>query len=167
MKELTRQLLAERGVKLEDIATIVLELQLPYLPNLSLADCLESVERIIEKREVINAVLTGISIDKLTEKNCFDEPLSSMLKTDDGLYGIDEILALSIVNIYGTIGLTNFGYLDKTKPGIIDGLNDKKSGQVNTFLDDIVCAIAAASASRIAHRDRDTKLAAAKADEAN
>ena len=35
------------------------------------------------------------------------------------VYGIDEILALSIVNIHGSIALTNFGYADKLKPGII------------------------------------------------
>jgi len=75
----------------------------------------------------------------------------SILKNDDALYGIDEILALSITNIYGTIGLTNFGYLDKAKPGILAELNSKTSGKVNTFLDDIVAAIIAAACSRIAH----------------
>ncbi len=74
----------------------------------------------------------------------------SLLQKDDGLYGVDEILALSIVNIYGSIGLTNFGYLDKKKPGVIGKINDEKNGKVNTFLDDIVAAIAAATASRIA-----------------
>ena len=77
-----------------------------------------------------------------------------MLRNDDNLYGIDEILSLSIVNVYGSIGLTNFGYLDKLKPGIIGSINDKKNS-VNTFLDDIVAAIAAAASARIAHRARE------------
>ena len=64
---------------------------------------------------------------------------------------IDEIIPLSIVNIYGTIGLTNYGYLDKEKVGIIKELDNKEGKRVNTFLDDLVAAIAAAAASRIAH----------------
>jgi len=77
-----------------------------------------------------------------------------MLLNDYGLYGIDEILALSIVNVYGSIGFTNFGYVDKLKPGIIGKLDreGKEAGKCNTFLDDIVGAIAAAAASSIAHR---------------
>ena len=84
------------------------------------------------------------------------EPLSSIIEADEGLYGIDEVLALAIVNVYGSIGLTNFGYLDKLKPKVIKRLdNHKHKDQTNTFLDDIVGAIAAAAASRIAHADPD------------
>jgi len=77
-----------------------------------------------------------------------------MLKNDYGLYGIDEILALAIVNVYGSIGFTNFGYVDKVKPGIMARLDEegKKQEKCHTFLDDIVGAIAAAAASSIAHR---------------
>nr|HPK29171.1 phosphatidylglycerophosphatase A [Bacilli bacterium] len=91
------------------------------------------------------------------------EPLQTIIASDYGLYGIDEILALSIVNVYGSIGSTNFGYVDKVKPGIIGELDKKTNGKVvNTFLDDIVGAIAAAAASSIAHKyadaDFDTEL---------
>ncbi|MEG2550481.1 MAG: phosphatidylglycerophosphatase A [Erysipelotrichaceae bacterium] len=48
------------------------------------------------------------------------------------------------------MALTNYGYIDKIKPGIIEKLN-LKGEQCNTFLDDIVGAIAAAAASKIAH----------------
>ena len=75
---------------------------------------------------------------------------------DEGLYGIDEVLVLSIVNVYGSIGLTNFGYVDKLKPGIIGELNDSKDEHCNTFIDDIVGALAAAAASRIAHSQPQT-----------
>ena len=82
-----------------------------------------------------------------------DEPLQSIVEKDEGLYGIDEILPLGITNLYGSIGLTNFGYLDKEKIGIIKELDErKKTGrEVTTFADDIVAAIAAAAASRVAH----------------
>lgn len=147
--------LKERGVELEDIAKIVYTLQSPYVKDLSMEFCLYSINKVLEKREVVNAVLTGIQIDKLAEKDLIEEPILSVIKSDEGLYGIDEILPLSIINLYGSIGLTNFGYLDKEKIGIIKEVDLAKTGAVNTFLDDIIAAIAAAAASRIAHSTRE------------
>lgn len=103
------------------------------------------------KRETIHAVLTGIALDEMVERKELPEPLQNIVESDNGLYGIDEIIPLSIVNIYGTIGLTNYGHLDKEKVGIIKELDNKEGKRVNTFLDDLVAAIAAAAASRIAH----------------
>lgn len=97
-------------------------------------------------------MITGVQLDVLAEKGLLEEPLLSIVKTDEGLYGVDEILAFSIVNVYGSIGFTNYGYIDKLKPGILKYLNDKSTGKVNTFLDDLVGAIAAAASSRLAHR---------------
>jgi phosphatidylglycerophosphatase A len=145
--------LQERGVELVDIADITHQLQLQYYDDLTLEECLENVQVVVGKREVINAILTGIALDKLAESNHVEEPLRTVLMNDYSLYGIDEVLAYSIVNIYGSIGLTNFGYVDKIKLGIIGEIDKrgKETDQCNTFLDDIVGAIAAAAASRIAH----------------
>lgn len=147
-------LLHKRGVTLEEIADLTLNLQLPYVPDLKIETCLDHVKRVVMKREVQNAVLTGLELDMLAEKKLLSEPLSTMLLSDYGLYGIDEVLALAIVNVYGSIGFTNFGYIDKVKPGVIKKIDDlgKEEGKCNTFLDDIVGAIAAAAASSIAHR---------------
>ena len=146
------KMLEDRGVDLDCIAGLVLELQLPYNPQLSLAECRENVFRVLGKREVQNAILTGLVLDSLAEKGLLPEPLQSILVRDDPLYGVDEILALSIINIYGSIGFTNFGYLDKVKSGILANINTKQEGVVNTFLDDIVAAVAAAAAARLAHQ---------------
>ncbi|WP_353894098.1 phosphatidylglycerophosphatase A [Proteinivorax hydrogeniformans] len=158
MKNLAEEMLIERGVKLQDIGEIVLEIQKPYIPDLNLETCVEHVSKVLEKREAQNAILTGLVMDMYAEKNMFPEPLQTILKEDEGLYGIDEILALSITNIYGSIGFTNFGYLDKSKIGIIGRLNDKSNGSVNTFLDDLVAALAAAAASRLAHQQEDAVI---------
>lgn len=155
LKEISSQLLVERGVSLDDIADIVLSLQNKYIPNLNKEECLESIAAVLKKREVENAIITGIELDKLAEQELLSEPLLTILMKDEGLYGIDEILALSIVNLYGSIGFTNYGYLDKIKPGVIAKLNEKDGKQCHTFLDDIVAAIAAAAASRLAHNDPD------------
>ena len=93
--------------------------------------------------------------DILAEENKLLAPLQEILTEDEGLYGIDEIMALSIVNVYGSIGFTNYGYIDKVKPGILKELNAHDGEHVHTFLDDIVGAIAAAAASRLAHSQPD------------
>ena len=151
LHEYALSLLHERGVELEEIAKLVYFLQEPYFPNLTLEHCYNNVEFVLKKREVQNAIITGIELDKLAEKNQLSQPLNDILTKDEGLYGVDEILALSIVNVYGSIGFTNYGYIDKVKPGILKTLDDKSTGKVNIFLDDLVGAIAAAAASRLAH----------------
>lgn len=156
-EETAREWLHKRGVEVEDIAKLVFYLQEKYHPNLAIEDCMENVERVLSKREVQNAILTGIQLDILAEQKKLGEPLQSIIATDESLYGVDEILAFSIVNIYGSIGFTNYGYIDKQKPGILEKLNDKSSGQCHTFLDDIVGAIAAAASSRLAHRAQSTE----------
>lgn len=149
--ESAKKWLDHRKVTLAEIAELVYFLQKDYVPDLTLDYCVTNVEHVLTKREVQNAILTGIQLDVLCEKGQLSPPLQEMVKHDEGLFGIDEVLALAIVNIYGSIGLTNFGYLDKKKLGVLERLNDKNSGQVHTFLDDIVAAIAAAASSRIAH----------------
>jgi phosphatidylglycerophosphatase A len=157
LEQKARELLEERGVTLKDIAELVYYLQSKYHENLSMDDCLYNVDRVLEKREVQNAILTGIQLDKLAEKKMLEEPLQTTIEIDEGLYGVDEIIAFSIVNVYGSIGFTNYGYIDKQKPGILQRLNDKSTGECHTFLDDIVGAIAAAASSRLAHAAEDAK----------
>ena len=156
-EQTARKWLLDRGVKTKEIAELVYFLQKDYHTNLKIDDCLHNVERVISKREVQNAILTGIQMDILAEKGMLEEPLQSIIESDEGLYGVDEILAFSIVNVYGSIGFTNYGYIDKLKPGILKDLNDKSSGKCHTFLDDIVGAIAAAASSRLAHRIEDVE----------
>ena len=145
------ELLEQRGVQLEDIAELVMFLQQSYIDDLTLELCLENVKAVIRKREVQNTILTGIQLDILAENKQLMNPLLDIIVDDEGLYGIDEIMALSIVNVYGSIGFTNYGYIDKIKPGILGKLNSHDDDEVHTFLDDIVGAIAAAAASRLAH----------------
>jgi len=153
------QRLAQRGVSLDEIATLVLELQQAYVPTLTMAECRQSVEAVLAKHEVTNALLTGIALDELAERGQLPEPLQTIVARDDPLFGIDEVLALSIVNVYGSIGFTNFGYLDKVKPGVVGRVDARRcGGQCNTFLDDLIAAVAAAAAARIAHRQHDGDL---------
>ncbi|MCI3925137.1 phosphatidylglycerophosphatase A [Paenibacillus sp. TRM 82003] len=144
--------LASRGVQLQNIAEIVLQLQKPYNDRLTLDDCLESVHAVLEKREVQYVLITGIALDELAEKGQLPDPLQSVMENDESLYGVDETLAMGITNVYGMIGLTSFGYLDKVKPGIIGNLNHRANG-IHVFMDDLVAGLAAAASARIAHQD--------------
>ena len=152
MKEIVIKKLEDRGVKIDDIADLVIELQKDYI-EISMDHAKHNIESVLSKREVQHAILTGIQIDELAEKNLLEEPLLSIVKRDEPLYGVDEILTLGITNIYGTIGLTNFGYLDKLKLGIVGEVDriGKETDRVNTFLDDLICGIVAAACSKIAH----------------
>ncbi|MDD3478318.1 MAG: phosphatidylglycerophosphatase A [Candidatus Izemoplasmatales bacterium] len=156
MKEICIQTLKDRGVQISDISDIVYGLQKKYVPDLTLEVCEEAVLRVMSKREVHNAILTGVELDRLAEKKLLSEPLQTLIDSDNPLYGIDEILVLSICNVYGSIGLTNFGYVDKVKPGIIGELDrmGKETDRCHTFLDDIIGAIAAAAASSVAHNSQ-------------
>lgn len=153
MYEKCVDLLRERGVTLEDIADLVLYLQGKYHPEVTRDMTLDIIKGVIGKREVQHAIITGISIDKAAERTdveIFDPELKLLLMKDWSLYGIDEVLAYGICNLYGSIALTNFGYIDREKPLILKNIN-KHGSQCNVFLDDIVGAIAAAAASKIAH----------------
>ncbi|KHF36479.1 Phosphatidylglycerophosphatase A [Paenibacillus sp. P1XP2] len=110
-------MLNRRGVKVEDIAEIVLQLQLAYHPLLTVQDCIESVKAVLGKREVQYTLFTGIALDELAEQKLLPQPLQAIMEADEPLYGVDETLAVGITNVYGMIGLTSFGYLDKEKTG--------------------------------------------------
>lgn len=68
VEETARKQLNERGVTVNDIAELVYFLQVPYHPDLKMDVCRENVERVIAKREVQNAILTGIALDVLAEE---------------------------------------------------------------------------------------------------
>ncbi|BFH70029.1 hypothetical protein J27TS7_27700 [Paenibacillus dendritiformis] len=154
--DMAEQWLNRRGVTLDSIADIVYRLQSPYNASLTMEACLESVRTVIRKREVQYTLITGIALDELAEQKRLPEPLQSIMEADESLYGVDETLAMGITNVYGMIGLTSFGYLDKAKIGVIRELNDNRD-QVHVFLDDIVAGLAAAASARIAHRNRDAR----------
>ena len=144
-------LLNERGVMLEDVVECSMLLQKKFSPHVKYTDYMEAVISVLSKREVQFTIMTAVALDKMVDADIIpDETLTEILKNDEPLYGIDEVLAYSICNLYGSIALTNFGFIDREKLGIIQYLNLQKN-QCNTFIDDVVGAIAAAAAGSIAH----------------
>ena len=148
------KLLESRGVTISDLCDVAVFLQIEYHPELTSKDMEDIVLRVLDKREVQFAVMTAVELDRLAESHKMeDKDLESLLINDNGLYGVDEVLAYGICNLYGSIALTNFGYVDKKKYGIIDRLNrdGKGTGVCNTFVDDVVGAISASAAAHFAH----------------
>ncbi len=152
-REKAIKMIENRGVTIEEIANVTLLIQKEYIPELTLEDCVENILKVLEKTEVQNVIFTGLALDMLCEQNLLPDPLDKMVKSDYSLYGVDEILALGIVNVYGSIGFTNFGYVDKVKIGVIKTVDEmgKNTDKCMTFMDDIIGGLAAAAASRIAH----------------
>lgn len=151
------ELLKNRGVFLEDIAELVLFSQKKYYPDLKIDEALNAINSVMKKREVQNVILTGIELDILAEKKSLSPEFQNIMDVDNPLYGIDEVISLSILNLYGSIAFTNYGYLDKVKPGILEKLNKIVAGKCNVYLDDIVAAIAAAACSKYAHNYGENK----------
>lgn len=149
----TLSMLRLRGVTLESLAKPAYDNQSKYV-DITLDDAVDAVKDVLHKNEVINAVLTAIELDRQAERNQIIDPyLQEIITNDESLYGIDEILALSITNIFGSIALTNFGYLDKVKHGIAKKLDTLGKEKINcmTFLDDVASAIIAGASSKLAH----------------
>ena len=143
--------LEERGVDLADLAAIIYNSQIEFEPTLTMARVNEYLQDALHKRELLNNAMVMLELDRLTESGEVAEPLSSIIKNDAGVFGVDETLALQIANIYGTIGTTNFGYFDRVKKGII-AKYDSDKGHVNTFIDDLLAAIVAAVSGKFAHQ---------------
>lgn len=148
--EFVTQTLQDRGVDLCELAQDAYGLQKEFIPELTVDECYNALIDVLHKRELLNNAMVALELDRLTEAGQVKEPLSSIIENDAGVFGVDEALALQISNIYGTIGATNFGYLDRVKSGIIKQY-DTDEQHVNTFIDDLLGAIVAAVCGKIAH----------------
>ncbi|ETA73942.1 phosphatidylglycerophosphatase A family protein [Ligilactobacillus equi] len=145
------QELERRGVKLSDLTHLAYKLLVEFDTRVTEADCQVALQAVLHKREVLNQAMVALELDRLAQADQLREPLLSIIKNDAGVFGTDETLALAIANVYGTIGATNFGYLDRVKSGIIKNY-DQQPNQVNTFIDDLLGALVAAICGKIAHQ---------------
>jgi phosphatidylglycerophosphatase A len=148
------ELLKSRGVELEDIVDILDHLQRPYNPDMERQLCVDNVLAVLRKQQTFHAIQLAIKMDTAVEAGECSEQYTHTVGHDEGLFGVDESVATAIPLMYGTIAITNFGFLDKAKIGIIADLDsDHTGGKCNTFIDDIVCGIAAAACGRLAHNN--------------
>ncbi|MCF7923895.1 MAG: phosphatidylglycerophosphatase A [Candidatus Izimaplasma sp.] len=160
MLEMNIEKLKSRGVSIDEIAKIAYKQQSKWKEDISYQECVTSVEKILSLRDVFHILQLGAEIDRLTEEGAFKGPIQSILASDLGMFGIDELFGIELAGLYGTIGKTNFGDIDVNKPGIVNDLNEKGKGdkeECHTFLDDIVGAVAAAASTRVAQIENENE----------
>lgn len=155
----TMQVISEHferlGITVAKMAEIVYRDQKPYIDTLTEREASWAVSRVLNKTEFQDGLLVAIYLDKVAQRfNLMREhdPLMNRLIDDHPNFGADEHLAMSLAGLYGSIATTNYGYIDKTKPGIVGELNDMgKSGEyVTTMLDDMIGAIIASAEAKLA-----------------
>lgn len=142
--------LNRRNINRKTIGEIAYKMQHQYFPKLTVDDFGKELDEVLKKREVLNILATGFALDNLTREGLLPEPLQTIVANDLGVYGVDESLSLSLSQLFGSIAVTNYGYVDKDKPGIARELDNSK-GQVNTFADDLALALASAVIGRCGH----------------
>ena len=143
----------ELGISRLELAQETLKEQSRHNPWMTIEDAYEAVEAVIRKREVQHALVTALTIDGLADKGMLPEPMQSIIADDNPLYGIDETIALGTAGLFGTIAVTNFGFLDREKTDLAKKLNDeqKSGGHITTMTDDLVSAIIASAEGKVAH----------------
>lgn len=143
------------GITVAKMAEIVYRDQKPYIDALTEREANWAVSRVLNKTEFQDGLLVAIHLDKVAQMfNLMkeDNPLMNRLIVDHPNFGADEHLAMSLAGLYGSIATTNYGYIDKTKPGIVGDLNEMgKSGEyVTTMMDDMIAVIIASAEAKLA-----------------
>lgn len=143
------------GITVAKMAEIVYRDQKPYIDNLTEREANWAVSCVLNKTEFQDGLLVAIYLDKVAQMfNLMNErdPLMDRLIVDHPNFGADEHLAMSLAGLYGSIATTNYGYIDKTKPGIVGELNEMgKSGEyVTTMIDDMIGVIIASAEAKLA-----------------
>ena len=133
------------NITLKDIASLAYKEQQCYYTDLTMAYAEKAVKSVLSKREVYFSLLVAYEIDHRAQQGNLHSPLQELVESDEGAFGVDETMAVSVAGLYGSIAVSNFGHLDKDKPDIIGKINklQREQGIISTMIDDMVCAIVA------------------------
>lgn len=153
LREHIIEYLTDQNVTIGEIADEAFALQQPYFTTLTRDECVDGLlNHVLMKREVVLLAVTGLELDRIASAHHFVEPLQHIIQDDDGLYGVDEHIAIGMTEPYGSIATTAYGYLDKAKHGVAKRLDESATDvNVNTFVDDIVSALIADTSAYVAH----------------
>lgn len=143
--------LEKLGVTFESVAEIAYEMQKKHEPDITIKELMDEAENVMHKRDFLNAAMVALTLDKAANEKTLPSPLQEIVENDTGVFGVDETLAISVSQLFGTIGVSNYGFIDIAKIGVIKELDEDKS-RVTTFVDDIVGAWASAVSAKIAHK---------------
>lgn len=142
--------LDKRGIDEWTVGNAAYAMQHQYYPDVTVEQFGSELTNVLKKREVLNNLAVGFALDNFANRHLLPEPLQTIVANDLGAFGVDEALALSITQLYGTVSSTNYGHADKEKIGFAKELDNSK-GTINTFSDDLFSALASAVCARFAH----------------
>lgn len=151
----------KRDISVEEIAYHAWEHQKQFNDDLTVADAEMAVHKVLSKREVRNALMVALAIDNLASAHQLPEPLQTIIAEDNPYFGVDEMLAIDgIAQLYGSIAVSNFGYLDVHKSNAAKKLDSaqKNGGRIATMFDDCVSAIQACAEGYLAHNSTQNDL---------
>lgn len=142
------------GVDVNKIAEQAVDHQRKFIPELTYEDGYKRIHAILQKREVLNNLITAIALDEVAQKRLLPKPLQEVINVDNGCYGVDEVLAISNSILAGSIAVTNYGYLDVNKSDVAKHLDSlqKQGKMITVFIDDQVSALQAMVEGSLAHR---------------
>ena len=143
--------LNKKNINAATLGEAVYELQHKYFPDLTPEDFGKEFKNVLKKREVLNLLSTGLILDNLATEHKLPEPYQTIVENDLGQFGVDETLSIAISQLYGSLGVTNYGYGDKIKVGYSKYLDNEEDGVINTFADDLFTALASAMVGRFGH----------------
>lgn len=152
--EYVDQEFAKRDISLAMIAQHAYDHQVQFNPGITIDEAQMAVGKVLKKREVLNALLVALTLDNLANEHKLPEPLQTIIAEDNPYFGVDEMLAINgIAQLYGSIAVSNFGYLDVHKSSTARRLdqNQKNGGRIATMLDDCISAIQACAEGYLAH----------------
>lgn len=143
-----------------ELVGIAYEFQYEHLPTVSKRVYEVALEDLLENRYVQDLIITGLVLDDLANYNSLaielngndtDKYFLRMMKKDDGLYMVDEVIAMGIAEAGGKLATTLFGYFDVKKPDYIAKLEQRSAlvGNSTTYLDDILLALIAGMISMV------------------
>lgn len=145
-----RNELNKRNINEQTVGAAAYELQHEYLPDLTADDFGRELNNILSKREVLNILAMGLTIDNFAQNKQLPSPLQDIMENDAGVWQLDEMFAVSIAQLYGMLSVTNFGYADKTKVGWAASL-DNSPDHITVFADDLFLALVSAVIGRCGH----------------
>lgn len=145
------QQIRDRGITQSQMGQITYDMTKEFVPTIRLDECTATIIDVMHKRDYLSTAMVMLDLDRLAQEHQLSEPLEEIVANDAGVFGVDEDLAMSIATLYGPIGSTNFGYLDRVKKGIIKNI-DTDEHYINTFLDDLIGATIAAACGKISHQ---------------
>lgn len=99
----------------------------------------------------MNIVMIALALDNMASAKALPDPLQDIVENDMWTMGTDELLAIGLAQLRGSIAVTNYGHVDVEKHGIIKDV-DEDSTRVTTFLDDIIGALASSVMAHVAHK---------------